>query len=89
MDGLLMNCNTAYVSSEEGRYVTKHTLQYGLLVIWVTMANSLQVPFSLASSTLGTTKRLPCTITSFLATTTTRKALGADIKGYVDSMQCT
>jgi hypothetical protein len=88
-DCMLTNYNTAYVQGEEGRYVTKYTLQCGLLVIWATMANSLQVPFSLASSTLGTTKRLPCTITSFPATTTTRKALGADIKGYVDSMQCT
>lgn len=65
MDGLLTNYNTAYVPSEEGRYVTKHRLQCGLLVVWVTMANSLQVPFSSASSTHGTTKRLPCTITSF------------------------
>lgn len=89
MDGLLTNYNTAYVPSEEGRYVAKHRLQCGLLVIWVTMANSLQVPFSSASSTLGTTKRLPCTITSFPATTTTRKALDADIKGFVDSMQFT
>lgn len=52
------------------------------------VANVLQVPFSSASSTPGTTKRLPYMITSIPAAITTEKALGDDIRGQDGSMRC-
>jgi hypothetical protein len=85
MDELLTGYDVAHVPSEEGWYVA-YRLSSKTLVVRVAMANILQVPYSSASSTLGTTKRIP-TITSFSAIVTTKKASVAEIKGHVNSMR--
>jgi hypothetical protein len=64
MNELLTSYDVAHVPGKEGRYVT-YNLSCKILVPQGAMTNNLQVPFSSASSTLGTTKRTPSTITSF------------------------